>query len=117
MNARNDCLYQVSDDCSSQMIYGGGFMDDHQMYPIYPAAYVPPALKPSCDSYVGPPNLPGDDDSFSKVPIRGNGLLAKLNLPCQSYANWDYNQCYNYYVNGCYNTCQFVKMVDMEDFM
>lgn len=41
----------------------------------------------------------------------------ELNLPCQTYQNWDYNQCYSYYANGCYNTCQFVDVVDIEDFM
>lgn len=49
--------------------------------------------------------------------IRPSRVLARLNLPCQSNTNWDYNQCYSYYANGCYNTCQFVNVGDMEDFM
>lgn len=40
-----------------------------------------------------------------------------LNLPCQTLPTWDYGDCYNYYSNGCYNTCQFVNCVDIEDFM
>lgn len=38
-------------------------------------------------------------------------------FPCQLLPNWDYQQCYSYYANGCYNTCQFVNVIDMEDFM
>lgn len=49
--------------------------------------------------------------------VRTGGLPNILNLPCQSSNNWDYNQCYSYYANGCYNTCQFVNVGDMEDFM
>lgn len=49
--------------------------------------------------------------------VRPSGVLSRLNLPCQSNTNWDYNQCYSYYANGCYNTCQFVNVGDMEDFM
>lgn len=51
------------------------------------------------------------------VRVRASRLPAMLNLPCQSSNNWDYNQCYSYYANGCYNTCQFVNVGDMEDFM
>lgn len=49
--------------------------------------------------------------------IRPNGLLAKLALPCQTQPNYDYDQCYSFYANGCYNTCQFVETGDIEDFM
>lgn len=49
--------------------------------------------------------------------IRPNGVLARLNLPCQNSSNWNYDQCYSYYSNGCYNTCQFINMGDIEDFM
>lgn len=38
-------------------------------------------------------------------------------IPCRTYDNWDYNNCYNYYADGCYNTCPFVNFVDIEDFM
>lgn len=38
-------------------------------------------------------------------------------LPCHSFDNWDYASCYSFYANGCYNTCQFVNMMDIEDFM
>ena len=54
-------------------------------------------------------------DSFSR--IKANGMLAKLNVPCKEKKNWDYDHCYSYYANGCYNTCQFVKFTDIEDFM
>nr|CAI5864623.1 unnamed protein product [Callosobruchus analis] len=54
----------------------------------------------------------------AKTRVRPNGLLAKLGVPCQtSSPNYDYGKCYSYYANGCYNTCQFVEMGDMEDFM
>lgn len=49
--------------------------------------------------------------------INPNSLLAELALPCQRQEDWDYEQCYSYYANGCYNTCQFVKFGDIEDFM
>ncbi|XP_049826594.1 uncharacterized protein LOC126266510 [Aethina tumida] len=49
--------------------------------------------------------------------IRPNGLLAKLGLPCQTNPDYDYNNCYSFYANGCYNTCQFVQFGDIEDFM
>lgn len=49
--------------------------------------------------------------------IRPNGLLARMALPCQTSSNWDYTECYSYYADGCYNTCQFVEMGDIEDFM
>lgn len=52
-----------------------------------------------------------------KVKIRPNGLLAKLAVPCQIVDDFDYGLCYNYYANGCYNTCQFVELDDIEDFM
>ncbi|RZC32855.1 hypothetical protein BDFB_005757, partial [Asbolus verrucosus] len=38
-------------------------------------------------------------------------------LPCQTSSGWDYEECYSYYANGCYNTCQFVEFGDIEDFM
>lgn len=39
-------------------------------------------------------------------------------FPCQIYPDdWNYQNCYSYYANGCYNTCQFVDLGDMEDFM
>lgn len=41
----------------------------------------------------------------------------RLNLPCQTIDNWNYNECYEYYADDCYNTCQFVNFVDIEDFM
>lgn len=49
--------------------------------------------------------------------IRPDGLLARMTLPCQTYPTWNYEECYSYYANGCYNTCQFVEMGDIEDFM
>lgn len=49
--------------------------------------------------------------------IQPNGALARLQLPCQSSNDWNYDQCYSYYANGCYNTCQFINMGDIEDFM
>lgn len=49
--------------------------------------------------------------------IRPTSLLAKLALPCQTATNYDYDNCYSYYANGCYNTCQFVEFGDIEDFM
>ncbi|CAH1958689.1 unnamed protein product [Acanthoscelides obtectus] len=51
-----------------------------------------------------------------KTRVRPNSLLAKLGVPCQT-SDYDYGNCYSYYANGCYNTCQFVEMGDMEDFM
>lgn len=48
-------------------------------------------------------------------PVRPNSLLGQL--PCKTNDNWDYNRCYSYFANGCYNTCQFVNVVDIEDFM
>lgn len=51
------------------------------------------------------------------IQVRQNGAASRLNLPCKSNSDWDYNQCYSYYANGCYNTCQFVNMGDIEDFM
>lgn len=48
-------------------------------------------------------------------PVRSNSLFA--GLPCKGNEEWDYNQCFSYYANGCYNTCQFVNVVDIEDFM
>lgn len=52
-----------------------------------------------------------------KPKIRPNSLLAKLAVPCQTVADYDYGECYSYYANGCYNTCQFVNVGDIEDFM
>lgn len=52
-----------------------------------------------------------------KSRIRPESLLAKLGLPCQTITDYDYGQCYSYYANGCYNTCQFVDVGDIEDFM
>lgn len=49
--------------------------------------------------------------------IRPNSLLAKLAVPCDSAVDYDYGLCYNYYANGCYNSCQFVEVDDIEDFM
>lgn len=41
-----------------------------------------------------------------------------LNLPCNSYPNWNYEtDCFSYYENGCYNECRFVNPCDIEDFM
>ncbi|XP_066262735.1 hypoxia-inducible factor 1-alpha isoform X2 [Euwallacea similis] len=59
------------------------------------------------------------DSSDNKAPhkIRPNGLLAKLGLPCQNQSAYDYEQCYSFYADGCYNTCQFVEVGDIEDFM
>lgn len=54
---------------------------------------------------------------FDKPKIRPNGLLAKLAVPCQIDSDYDYGLCYSYYANGCYNTCQFVAVGDIEDFM
>ncbi|GJQ81426.1 hypothetical protein Trydic_g18288 [Trypoxylus dichotomus] len=57
------------------------------------------------------------DDNQPRIvcPVRPNGLLARL--PCKTNENWNYNQCFSYYANGCYNTCQFVDVIDIEDFM
>lgn len=52
-----------------------------------------------------------------KPKIMPNSLLAKLAVPCQADTDYDYGLCYNYYANGCYNTCQFVEVDDVEDFM
>lgn len=54
--------------------------------------------------------------------VKPNSLLARMALPCQSSGvnEWDYRgggECYSYYANGCYNTCQFVEFCDIEDFM
>lgn len=49
--------------------------------------------------------------------IRPNSILARLDLPCQNSSNWNYDECYSYYANGCYNTCQFINIGDIEDFM
>ncbi|KAF5271116.1 hypothetical protein FQA39_LY08254 [Lamprigera yunnana] len=43
--------------------------------------------------------------------------LAKNDFPCQTFPDWNYSQCYSYYANGRYNTCEFVDVVDIEDFM
>lgn len=65
-------------------------------------------------------------ETFSQTPkvfdggskkIIPNGLLAKLAVPCQNVSDYDYGLCYSYYANGCYNTCQFVDVGDIEDFM
>lgn len=57
------------------------------------------------------------DQSVDKTRIMPNSILAKLGLPCQTISDYDYGQCYSYYANGCYNTCQFVDVGDIEDFM
>lgn len=57
------------------------------------------------------------EDAANAGKIRPQGLLAKLALPCQTQSDYDYNHCYSFYANGCYNTCQFVEMGDIEDFM
>ncbi|KAJ3648941.1 hypothetical protein Zmor_020708 [Zophobas morio] len=49
--------------------------------------------------------------------IRPNSVLARMALPCQASSTWDYQECYSYYADGCYNTCQFVELGDIEDFM
>ncbi|KAJ8924028.1 hypothetical protein NQ315_006805 [Exocentrus adspersus] len=56
-------------------------------------------------------------ENNNQARIRPEGLLAKLGLPCQTDRDYDYGQCYSYYANGCYNTCQFVDVGDIEDFM
>lgn len=98
----------------------------------------------NCNTYPGPLVGPLDDNYYSGLPcgydvcayqyadtvvgcegqlfsengrIKPNGILAKLNLPCQNSTNWNYDQCYSYYANGCYNTCQFINIGDIEDFM
>lgn len=38
-------------------------------------------------------------------------------LPCRVFDNWDYSSCYSYYASGRHNTCQFVNVMDIEDFM
>ncbi|KAK9681192.1 hypothetical protein QE152_g38508 [Popillia japonica] len=48
-------------------------------------------------------------------PVKPHSVLAQL--PCKTNENWDYNQCFSYFANGCYNTCQFVHGMDIEDFM
>lgn len=53
----------------------------------------------------------------SKFRVRPNSILAQLGLPCQTEEEHDYEQCYSYYANGCYNVCQFVDVGDIEDFM
>lgn len=60
----------------------------------------------------------GDGNFFTQNGhLKANGILARLKLPCQSSSDWNYDQCYSYYANGCYNTCQFINMGDIEDFM
>lgn len=49
--------------------------------------------------------------------VKPHSLLARMALPCQNSSNWNYDECYSYYANGCYNTCQFVATGDIEDFM
>ncbi|KAG5878132.1 hypothetical protein JTB14_015115 [Gonioctena quinquepunctata] len=49
--------------------------------------------------------------------IRSNGLLAQLGLPCQTKDDYDYQECYSYYSDGCYNVCQFVESGDIEDIL
>lgn len=79
-------------------------------------------VRPSADSYQFnrchfQGNVYEQNQVDKPVRVSSGGLPAILNLPCQSSNNWDYNQCYSYYANGCYNTCQFVNVGDMEDFM
>jgi hypoxia-inducible factor 1 alpha len=62
-------------------------------------------------------NPPNEHIPAGPGRIRPNGLLARMALPCQSSSTWDYEECYSYYADGCYNTCQFVEMGDIEDFM
>lgn len=52
-----------------------------------------------------------------KTKIKPNSLLSKLAVPCQTDTDYDYGLCYSYYADGCYNTCQFVEVGDVEDFM
>lgn len=66
---------------------------------------------PTVCTYQMPPASPASDR------IKPSSLLAKLALPCQASADFDYGRCYSYYADGCYNTCQFVEFGDMEDFM
>lgn len=81
-----------------------------------------------CDdeSYAGQPNVfasnsnkvnPANNSNNGNLPNRHVGATKNLNLPCQASANWNYDQCYSYYANGCYNTCQFIDVGDIEDFM
>lgn len=54
------------------------------------------------------------------APVHHGTILPSLglNLPCNTYPQWDHNNdCFSYYSNGCYNECRFVNMCDIEDFM
>lgn len=86
-----------------------GSLDDHY-YSNLPCGYDVSAyqyVSASCDGQL-----------FSQNErIRSNSVVAQLDLPCQNSNNWNYDQCYSYYANGCYNTCQFINMGDIEDFM
>lgn len=62
-------------------------------------------------------NRPHETITSQNSRIRPNSILARMALPCQSSSSWDYQECYSYYANGCYNTCQFVEFCDIEDFM
>lgn len=71
------------------------------------------------DSQNCPFNYMVEDFSDTRIsnmlPFTPNNSLARL--PCKTDNHWDYNRCFSYYANGCYNTCRFVDGVDIEDFM
>ncbi|KAF5274064.1 hypothetical protein FQR65_LT04462 [Abscondita terminalis] len=50
--------------------------------------------------------------------VENTAPVAVKNFPCQRFEDWEYNSnCYSYYANGRYNTCEFVDVTDIEDFM
>lgn len=77
------------------------------------ATFVVP-LSPQTHLLHPQPPLP---EPLATPRIKPNGFLAKLGVPCQQPGFEDYGRCFNYYANGCYNTCQFVAVDDIEDFM
>lgn len=82
--------------------------------PEYPS--VPPSRRNSMGDCNYLQNHASLDRNISK--IIPDSLLAKLAVPCQTVSDdYDYGLCYSYYANGSYNTCQFVEVGDIEDFM
>ncbi|XP_065168818.1 hypoxia-inducible factor 1-alpha-like isoform X2 [Atheta coriaria] len=47
-----------------------------------------------------------------------SNFTPRFDIPCNTYQNWTYDQCYGYYTaDGCYTSCQYTDVIDMEDFM
>lgn len=104
----NSYCEEVPQSCPRPRVYYGknGYFDQVECYEECFGLNAPEGNS-SCSNV--------SDGSFSR--IKANGMLAKLNVPCKENNKWDYDHCYSYYANGCYNTCQFVKFTDIEDFM